>query len=106
MGEKRRRYSVEQKATIMRRHLLDKVPVSDLCDEYKIQPSVVYGWLRQALGNLELAIDAGRRAKRDGRHGKQEREIEALRAKLAKKDRIIAEISEEYVDLKKELGEL
>ena len=106
MREKRRRYSVEQKATIMRRHLVDKVLVSDLCDEYKIQPSVVYGWLRQALGNLELAIDAGRRRKRDGRETKQAQKIVALEAKLAKKDRVIAEISEEYVDLKKELGEL
>jgi transposase-like protein len=106
VGEKRRRYSVEQKATIMRRHLLDKVPVSDLCDEYKIQPSVVYGWLRQALGNLELAIDTGRRKKRDCREAKLTRENEALKAKLAKKDRVIAEISEEYIDLKKELGEL
>ena len=70
MGKKRRRYSVEQKATIMRRHLLDKVPVSDLCDEYKMQPSVVYDWLKQALGNLELAIDAGGRKKRDSHETK------------------------------------
>jgi len=34
------------------------------------------------------------------------RENEALRAKLAKKDNIIAEISKEYVALKKELGSL
>ena len=33
------------------------------------------------------------------------RRIEQLEAKLAKKDAIIAEISEEYVTLKKELGE-
>ena len=36
---------------------------------------------------------------------KLERENEALKAKLAKKDNVIAEISEEYVALKKELGE-
>ena len=106
MGETRRKYSIEQKATIMRRHLLDKVPVSDLCDEYKMQPSVVYHWLKQALGNLELAIESGGKRRRDSRETKQAREIVALKAKLAKKDRIIAEISEEYVDLKKELGEL
>ncbi len=103
--KKRRRYSVEKKAKILRRHLLDKVPVSDLCDEHGIQPSVVYQWIRQALGNLELAIEPGKR-KRDSRETKLATENELLKAKLAKKDRIIAEISEEYVDLKKELGEL
>ena len=34
------------------RHLVDKVPVSDLCNEYKLQPSVFYHWLKQALENL------------------------------------------------------
>ena len=38
--QKRRRFTTEQKAVILRRHLVDKVPVSDLCDEYKIQPTV------------------------------------------------------------------
>jgi hypothetical protein len=33
------------------------------------------------------------------------RRIEQLQAKLAKKDAIIAEISEEYVTLQRELGE-
>ena len=36
MAEKRsrRKFSAEEKAVILRRHLQDKVPVSDLCDEY------------------------------------------------------------------------
>jgi transposase len=33
----RRRFTPDQKAAIVRRHLVDKVPISDLCDEYKIQ---------------------------------------------------------------------
>jgi hypothetical protein len=35
-----------------------------------------------------------------------EQKIAALETKLARKDAIIAEVSEEYVKLKKELGEL
>ena len=54
----RRNFTAEQKATIVRRHLSDKVPVSDLCDEYGIQPSMFYQWQRQALENLEQAISA------------------------------------------------
>jgi transposase-like protein len=102
----RRSYTPEQKAAILRRHLVDKVPVSDLCDEYEIQPSVFYGWQRQLAENMELALQAGgRRRKADTREAKLASENEALKAKLAKKDSVIAEISEEFVALKKALGE-
>jgi transposase-like protein len=109
MGERktRRKFTAEQKAAVLRRHLQDKVPVSDLCDEYKIQPSVFYGWQRQLLENMATALETnGRGRSRDNREGRLESKIEALEAKLAKKDNVIAEISEEYVLLKKELGEL
>jgi hypothetical protein len=36
----RRQFSSEDRTTILRRHLVDHVPVSGLCDEYKIQPDV------------------------------------------------------------------
>jgi transposase-like protein len=41
---KRRKYTTEQKVAILRRHLVDKVPISQLCEEYKLQPSVLYQW--------------------------------------------------------------
>ena len=48
----RRRFSPEQKAVVVRRHLVDKVPVSDLCDESKIQPSMFYAWQKQTPSRL------------------------------------------------------
>ena len=33
MRKERKHYSAEEKVAILRRHLLDKVPVSDLCQE-------------------------------------------------------------------------
>lgn len=106
---KRRNYSNEQKAEILRRHMVDKLPVSDLCDEYKLQPSVFYGWQKQLMSNLGVALEAtsGKRARKGAtRERELERKIEALEARLVKKDNVIAEISEEHVALKKELGEL
>lgn len=102
---KRRQFTAEDKATILRRHLADKVPVSDLCDEYRLQPSLFYLWQRQALENLGAALQDGRskRGHERASTGDQER-IAALEAKLAKKDAIIAGVSEEYLDLKKQLG--
>ena len=61
---KRRRHTPEQKAAILRPHLADKVPVSDLCDEFGIQPSVFYAWQRQLLENLSAALEDGRSNRR------------------------------------------
>ena len=102
----RRMFSTEQKVAILRRHLVDKVPVSDLCDEYKLQPSLLYQWQRQLFENMASALE------RTPGNGASQRErqqlaqkVERLEARLARKDTVIAEISAEYVQLKKELGE-
>ena len=101
----RRQFSAEQKAGILRRHLVDKVAVSDLCDECSLQPSVFYGWQRQLLENAALALEPTGRKKRSDRESALEDEVEALATKLAKKDDVIVELSAEFVSLKKELGE-
>ena len=44
MAEKRRKFPSEEKVRILRRHLLEKVPLSDLCDEYGLHPTVFYRW--------------------------------------------------------------
>ena len=103
----RRQFTIEQKAAILQRHLVDKVPVSDLCDELKLQPSVFYLWLRQVHENLAAAL--GPRTPVTTGPSKREKELATkiafLEGRIAKKDGVIAEISAEYVQLKKELGE-
>jgi transposase len=42
MRKERKHYTAEEKVAILWRHLLDKVPVSDLCDELGLQPTVFY----------------------------------------------------------------
>ena len=102
----RRQFSPEDKAAILRRHLVDHVPVSDLCDEYKIQPTLFYLWQRQAFEHLSAALQDGRTTRGQQQTAAAERaRVEALEAKLAKKDAVIAEVSEEYLALKKKLGE-
>ena len=44
MSETRRHFSAEQKMAALRRHLLEHVPVSNVCDEYGINPTVFYRW--------------------------------------------------------------
>ena len=40
MKKERKHYSAEEKVAILRRHLLDRVPVSDLCEELGLRPTV------------------------------------------------------------------
>jgi transposase-like protein len=99
----RRHFTIEQKAALLRRHLEDKVPVSDLCNEAKIQPSMFYDWQRQLFERMGTALVATKQA--PNREKELEARIAQLEAKLTRKDAVIAEISEEHVKLKKELGE-
>lgn len=106
---KRRRFTPEQKAAIVRRHMVDKVPISDLCDEYGIQPSVLHGWHKQVTDNLARVFEnleggARARAAREGELVRKDQQIAALEARLAKKDSVIADISEVHLALKKTLG--
>lgn len=104
MSKKTRRHrKPEEKAALLRRHLIEKVPVSQICEEEDMQPSNLYGWLHQLLERAPAAFAAAPGV--SSRERQLEERIAALEAKLAKKDAVIAEISEEYVQLKKELGE-
>jgi transposase-like protein len=103
---KRNHRSPEEKAELLRRHFVDKEPVSKICEEIGLQPSVFYHWQRELFVRAPQALGSGSSSNRGSSREKDlERKVAALEAKLAKKDRVIAEISAEYVDLKKELGE-
>ena len=40
MKKQRKRYTPEEKVAILRRHLLEQVPISELCDKHGLQPTV------------------------------------------------------------------
>lgn len=101
--QSRRHFSPEQKVQILSRHLVDKVPISQICDEVKLQPSVFYYWQTQLFERAPAALSAPK--PQASRERQLEERIAFLEAKLQKKDAVIAEISAEYVQLKKELGE-
>ncbi len=100
---KRRHFTGPEKVQVLKRHLLEKVPVSDLCDEYKLYPTQVYNWLKEFFENGHAAFDNGRKAKADT--GLKDRKIAQLEEKLRHKTEVVAELPEAYTDLKKTLGE-
>ena len=105
MSEKTRlHFGAEQKAAAVRKHLLDRVPVSQLCDELKISVATFYLWQKELFENAHLAFT------KKGRHDQQaedakQKKIDSLEAKLQRKDGVIAELMEDHVTLKKSLGE-
>jgi len=101
MEKQRRTFTAEEKVSILRRHLLDKVPVSNLCDEHGLNPTVFYRWQKEFFENGAAAFER----RPDGRERKLAERNAALTAKLAHKDEVIAEIMEAHVALKKTLGE-
>lgn len=99
----RRHFTCQQKVAIVKAHLVDGVPISELCDQHQIQPTQFYLWQKQLFENADAAFE--RKGKTTG-PSVQERKIEQLQAKLASKNEVIAELMEENVKAKKECGEL
>jgi transposase-like protein len=100
----RRHHTPDQKIAILRRHLIEKVPVSELCEEHDLQPSVFYSWQRQLFESGAQAFQESRK-QATKREEQLAQEIERLEARLARKDEVIAAVTGEMVSLKKELGE-
>lgn len=59
--------------------------MSELCEEYKIQPSVFYSWQRQLFDNLQTTMDAVGGRKRGGPEEALKKRVEGLEAELTKK---------------------
>jgi transposase len=104
MKRERKHYTAEEKVAILRRHLLDKVAVSDLCEELALQPTVFYRWQKEFFENGASAFQTPERLPRQVEE-KQKR-IEFLEKKVQTKDEVLAELMAEHIALKKSLGEL
>jgi len=102
MERKGKRLRAEEKAVVLRRHLVDKVAVSELCEEYGIQPTVFYRWQKQLFEGAAAAFER-QSPKQDRREAER---VAALEAKLRRKDEVLSELMEEHVALKKSLGEI
>ncbi len=53
MTKNRRKFTAEQRAEIVRRHLKDKTPISTLAEELSLQPTQIYQWVALALEQLD-----------------------------------------------------
>ena len=106
MANKRKRFSPEEKVRLLRLHLIEKEPISDICDRHGLNPNVFYQWQKTFFENGSAAFDKTGPGRKDNQTKKLENKISKLQTKLVNKDEVIAEIMASHVQLKKSLGEV
>jgi len=99
--KERRRWTADEKIKLLRRHLIENIPISKICEEARLAPSLFHRWQEQLFQNADLALE-GRRPERNP----DQQRIEKLEKKIRQKDEVLAELMAEHIALKKELGEL
>ena len=82
MRKNRTSYTAQEKVVILRKHLLEKIPISDICEQYKLRPTVFYRWQKQFF----------------------EQGARTLEQKLQIKNEVLSELMEEHIRLKKNFG--
>ena len=104
MTQKRKHHTAQDKVAILRLHLLEKKPISDVCDQYGIHPTLFYRWQKEFFDNGTAAFENSGKRRKAAEDGK-DRKIAHLEEKLRQKNEVLAELMQEYVQLKKDLGE-
>jgi transposase len=105
MPKQRRSFSGAEKMAILREHLIEKTPVSEVCEKHGVQPTLFYTWQKK-LFEEGAAVFEQPRAQSSRQVAAEQRKIDALEAKIRNKDEVLAELMSEHVALKKSLGEI
>jgi transposase len=103
---KRKFLTPEQKIAIVREHLLEGIPVSALVDKHKIHAVQFYQWQKLLFEQGAVVFERKPNAHNMRRQeSAKDEKIEQLEAKIKNKNDVMAELLEEHIKLKKELGE-
>jgi len=86
MKKQRKHYTPEEKVAILRRHLLEHVPISELCDKQGLQPTVFYRRQKESLENGVAAFQPKARSN----HSAEPERIAYLEKRIPTKDEVRA----------------
>jgi transposase-like protein len=104
MNSERRHFTPQEKIAALKRHLLESVPVSTICDQLGIAPTLFYRWQKELFENGHTLFENGRKAK--AVEDANVEKIQKLEAKLTRKNEVMAELMEALTLEKKRNGEL
>lgn len=106
MSTKRKHYSAQEKVQLLRLHLVEKKPISEICEPIGLNPNMFYRWQQQFFENGAAAFEPAVNGRKDSQTRRLEEKVAKLESKLVYKDEVIAEIMASHVELKKSLGEV
>jgi len=98
----RKRYTSEKKVEILREHLKNKIPVTEICSKYGITPAMFYRWEKELFEGAIETFSSSNSKKQN--HSKSARE-KKLEEKITKQQEVIGWLTEENLKLKKNIGE-
>jgi transposase len=100
MSNKRRYFSADQKVATIRKHLLEQVPISDICDDLNISSNLFYKWQAEFFENGSKAF----KAENNTELKKSAAKNSSLETDITHKNGVIAELVGENIRLKKQNG--
>ncbi|MBK7994135.1 MAG: transposase [Blastocatellia bacterium] len=106
-GKPKRKYSPSEKVAILRKHLIEKVAISKVCEENRLQPKLFYKWQQEFFERGEMVFGIRGNGVGQNKEGKEKDEkIKLLEEKLVRKNEVVAELMEELIKAKKGTGVL
>ena len=103
MNSERRHLNPQEKIAALKRHLLEGVPVSTICDELGIAPTLFYRWQKDLFENGHSLFENGRVAK--AVDNAKDEKIQKLEEELARERRkLLAELEEKKDQVRKPKG--
>ena len=101
MSKRKRRYfSAADKVKAVKQHLVNMVPVSDICDELDISTRLYYKWQDEFFSNGEQVFERTERKKKKSEDVK----LRKLEEDLKNRNEAIAFLLEDNIKLKKHHG--
>ncbi len=102
MPTERRRFAGAEKLAILRQHLVERLPLSEVCQKHHISPTLFYFWQKKLFEEGASVFESKAESARQQQAEAQK--AAAVEAKLARKDEVLAELMGEHIALKKKLG--
>ena len=98
-NKEHRKFTPDEKVAILRLHLIERQPVSEICETHALQPSMFYRWQKQFFEQGGSAFKSTKSNKTEVTKLKQK--VSYLEERLQTKNEVLGELMEEHVMLKK-----
>lgn len=97
--KQRKHLSAEKKVIILRELLDNKVPASQLSEQYEVHVNDILRWKKQLFEGASVLLER----KKIRKSNEVEIRNKVLEAKLRQKDEVIASVTQENLELKKNI---